>query len=87
MAEKVLIGTFEKFFGKVVNDCYFHFRTLGPTVGGSVFAWSLSHGRYIGFPFDVNLIFIMFALVFLASNVLTVFMPRTLEKQKKPQTS
>ena len=61
------------------------FRTLGPTVGGSVFAWSIAHGRHIGFPFDVNLIFIIFALVFLASSILSVFMPKSLENQKKPQ--
>lgn len=59
------------------------FRGLAPTVGGSLFAWSITSGVKIGFPFDVNLVFIIFGSVFLASNVLCSVTPQRLNHQHK----
>ncbi|KAI0208997.1 hypothetical protein LSAT2_006341 [Lamellibrachia satsuma] len=57
------------------------FRGLAPTVGGSIFAWSITSGVKIGFPFDVNLVFIIFGSVFLASNILCSLTPKRLNQQ------
>jgi len=58
-------------------------RAFAPLIGGSLFSWSLIHGRNIGFPFDVNLAFLFFGIVYLSCNVISVFLPLNLEKQKK----
>ncbi|XP_050408117.1 uncharacterized protein LOC126823364 [Patella vulgata] len=59
-------------------------RTLAPTVGGSLFAWSVGYGsQHIGAPFDVNLSFIFFGLVFMLSCLMCIFLPKSLNKQKK----
>ena len=54
---------------------------LAPTVGGSIFAWSIEHHR--PFPFDVNLIFIIFGAVYYVSNIVSAFIPSRLDKQCK----
>ena len=58
-------------------------RMLAPTLGGSIFAWSIEHGKHIGFPFDVNLIFLIFSAVYFISNTLNAFVPARLDKQRK----
>ncbi|KAK6190747.1 hypothetical protein SNE40_002543 [Patella caerulea] len=59
-------------------------RTLAPTVGGSLFAWSVGYGsQHIGAPFDVNLSFIFFGLVFMLSCLMCIFLPKSLNEQKK----
>ncbi len=65
--------------------CIYFSRTLAPTVGGSIFAWSITDGQRIGFPFDVNLIFIIFGAVFLVANIICAVMPERLNRQNKPQ--
>lgn len=52
---------------------------MAPTVGGSLFAWSLTAN--IGFPLDINLVFILFGFVFLMANILTVYIPERLNRQ------
>lgn len=50
---------------------------------GSVFASSLSPATLaIGFPFDYNLIFVLFGLVFLGTVVMATCLPSTINKQK-----
>ena len=50
---------------------------------GSVFAGSLSSATLsIGFPFDYNLIFVIFGLVFLFTVVMATCLPSTINKQK-----
>lgn len=57
---------------------------LAPTLGGSIFAWSITEGvDLVGFPFDLNLIFIIFGLAFYISNVLCALLPVSLDKQMK----
>ncbi len=62
---------------------FFLFRALAPILGGSSFAWSITSGAKIGFPFDVNLVFIMFGLVYLINNFISVAIPKSLQNQKK----
>ena len=50
---------------------------------GSVFAGSLSSATLaIGFPFNYNLIFVIFGLVFLSTVVMATCLPSTINKQK-----
>lgn len=59
-------------------------RAFAPTFGGSLFAWSISaDAASIGPPFDVNLAFFVFGLVFWFCAVLGVTIPNRLNKQKK----
>ncbi|XP_046557694.1 protein ZINC INDUCED FACILITATOR-LIKE 1-like [Haliotis rubra] len=59
-------------------------RTLAPTVGGSVYAWSISYGaEYLGPPFDHNLVFLIFGLVFAISIIQCLVLPESLNKQTK----
>ena len=58
---------------------FFLCRSLGPSVGGAIYAWSVSVGRNIGFPLDVNLVFIIFGFIYFMCNVLCAFMPRKVE--------
>ncbi|XP_067670679.1 uncharacterized protein [Haliotis asinina] len=59
-------------------------RTLAPTVGGSVYAWSISYGaEYLGPPFDHNLAFLIFGLVFAISLIQCLLLPESLNKQTK----
>ncbi|CAE1164475.1 unnamed protein product [Acanthosepion pharaonis] len=59
-------------------------RAFAPTFGGSLFAWSISaDAASIGSPFDVNLAFFVFGLVFWFCAVLGVTIPNRLNKQKK----
>ena len=51
------------------------FRALGPTVGGAIFAWSITIGQRFGFPLDVNLVFLMFGVVFFVGNVMCSLLP------------
>ncbi|XP_064612549.1 uncharacterized protein LOC135476450 [Liolophura sinensis] len=59
-------------------------RTMAPTIGGSVFAWSISYGTFhIGAPFDVYLSFLMFSVVFWLSTIYSIFTPECLNRQSK----
>ncbi|XP_071094091.1 uncharacterized protein [Haliotis cracherodii] len=59
-------------------------RTLAPTVGGSVYAWSISYGaEHLGPPFDHNLAFLIFGLVFSISVIECLMLPESLNKQTK----
>ncbi|XP_022344919.2 uncharacterized protein LOC111137655 [Crassostrea virginica] len=55
-------------------------RTLAPTIGGSVYAWSISND--LGPPFDVNLAFFMFGLLLWGTSVYSIFTPESLNKKK-----
>jgi len=58
-------------------------RSLAPTLGGGLYTWSLTKGKDMGFPFDVNLVFLMFGLCYFFASVLVAQMPRHLDKQTK----
>ncbi|VDI82976.1 Hypothetical predicted protein [Mytilus galloprovincialis] len=59
-------------------------RTLAPTVGGSVFAWSISYGaKHLGPPFDVSLSFFFMSLCCFITIVSAVTLPERLTRQKK----
>ena len=59
------------------------FRTIAPIFAGSVFAASLSPSMLaIGFPFNYNLIFVLFGVVFLSTVFLATCLPSSLNKQK-----
>ena len=58
-------------------------RTIAPIFAGSVFAASLSPATLaIGFPFNYNLIFVLFGGVFLSTAFLAMCVPASLNKQK-----
>lgn len=58
-------------------------RTVAPIFAGSVFAASLSPATLaIGFPFNYNLIFVLFGCVFLSTAFLATCLPASLNKQK-----
>lgn len=58
-------------------------RTVAPIFAGSVFAASLSPATLaIGFPFNYNLIFVLFGGVFLSTAFLATCLPASLNKQK-----
>ncbi|XP_062597869.1 uncharacterized protein LOC134259279 [Saccostrea cucullata] len=56
-------------------------RTLAPTIGGSVFAWSI--GNDLGAPFDVNISFFMFGFILWLTSVYSLFIPESLNRKKK----
>ncbi|XP_062585104.1 uncharacterized protein LOC134246757 [Saccostrea cucullata] len=56
-------------------------RTLAPTIGGSVFAWSI--GNDLGAPFDVNISFFMFEFILWLTSVYSLFIPESLNRKKK----
>ncbi|ESO95559.1 hypothetical protein LOTGIDRAFT_175151 [Lottia gigantea] len=56
-------------------------RTLAPTIGGSMFAWSVSNS--LGPPFDVNLAFVLMGLVLTFSGIFSIMLPKSLNKQRK----
>ncbi|XP_031560833.1 probable peptide/nitrate transporter At3g43790 [Actinia tenebrosa] len=58
------------------------FRAFAPSVGGSLFAWSISSGYKIGFPFNMNLAFIFFGFVYLVASTLSCFLSDSLNKPK-----
>ena len=59
------------------------FRTIAPIFAGSVFAASLSPSTLaIGFPFNYNLVFVLFGVVFLSTAFLAMCLPSSLNKQK-----
>lgn len=59
-------------------------RTLAPTVGGSIFAWSISYGaKHLGPPFDVSLSFFVMSLCTFITIVSAVTLPERLTQQKK----
>ncbi|XP_074642716.1 uncharacterized protein LOC141899965 isoform X2 [Tubulanus polymorphus] len=58
-------------------------RAFAPTVGGSLFAWSITKGRQFGYPFDVNCVFIMFSLVYMVSLIVVLSIPNRLNFQNK----
>ncbi|EDO39928.1 predicted protein [Nematostella vectensis] len=58
------------------------FRALAPSASGSLFAWSISEGYKLGFPFNVNLAFIFLGLIRLLSVVFCCFLSQDLNKQK-----
>ena len=59
------------------------FRTIAPIFAGSVFAGSLSSATLqIGFPFNYNLIFVIFGTVFLSTVVMATCLPSSINKQK-----
>ena len=72
----------------LVVDTHFCFalvlyRTVAPILSGSVFAGSLSSATLaIGFPFNYNLIFVLFGIVFLSTVVMATCLPSTINKQK-----
>jgi hypothetical protein len=56
---------------------------IAPIFAGSVFAASLSPTTLaIGFPFNYNLIFVLFGIVFLSTAFLATCLPTSLNKQK-----
>ena len=60
------------------------FRAIAPSVGGSLFAWSISKGKgHIGFLLDYHLVFYFISTVFLISLLLSVYLPSKLQKQKR----
>ncbi|XP_065841411.1 uncharacterized protein [Oscarella lobularis] len=59
-------------------------RMLAPSFGTSLFAWSIDEGAtQIGFPLDYHFAFYLFSLVYLASLLLSVNLPNSLQKQKR----
>ncbi|XP_065841582.1 uncharacterized protein [Oscarella lobularis] len=59
-------------------------RTFSPSVGGSLFAWSIGWGEgHLGFPFGHHLVFYFFSIVYLVALLLSVNLPSSLQKQKK----
>ena len=65
----------------ILSCLFFYFRTLAPTLGGSIYAWSIVHGVKIGFPFDMNLVFILFSFTYLISNIMCARLPESLNRQ------
>ena len=58
-------------------------RTIAPIFGGGLYSVSLTEkARAIGFPFDYNLIFIIFSVVYFAVIFMTACMPASLDHQK-----
>ena len=56
---------------------------MAPLFAGSVFAASLSPSALaIGFPFNYNLVFVIFGTVFLATVVISTCLPSSINKQK-----
>ncbi|XP_074642264.1 uncharacterized protein LOC141899713 isoform X2 [Tubulanus polymorphus] len=61
-------------------------RGLGPLFSGSMFAWSISSGVNLGYPFDVNFAFVMLSICFAICIFCDLFLPVSLDKQKKADT-
>lgn len=59
------------------------FRTLGPSFGGSLFAWSISHDY--PFPFNHYFVFFCFALIFLFAFDLARRLPLSLNEPLKAE--
>lgn len=57
------------------------FRTVGPSFGGSIFAWSLSHDY--AFPFNYALAFFCFAAIFAWSYHVSLSLPLSLNEPIK----
>ncbi|XP_062597374.1 uncharacterized protein LOC134258806 [Saccostrea cucullata] len=55
-------------------------RTLAPTIGGSIFAWSI--GNNLEAPFDVNLPFFIFGFILWLISIYSLFMPESLNRKK-----
>ncbi|XP_065840287.1 uncharacterized protein [Oscarella lobularis] len=59
-------------------------RAVAPSVGASLFAWSISEGKgHVGFLLDYHLVFYFISTVFLISLLLSVYLPSKLQKQKR----
>ncbi|XP_065839738.1 uncharacterized protein [Oscarella lobularis] len=59
-------------------------RSVAPSVGGSLFAWSIRGGKgHIEFLLDYHLVFYFISTVFLISLLLSVYLPSKLQKQKR----
>ena len=57
-------------------------RTVAPIFGGGLYSVSLTEkARAIGFPFDYNLIFIIFSVVYFAVLFMTACTPTSLDHQ------
>ncbi|KAL0485997.1 hypothetical protein AKO1_012250 [Acrasis kona] len=56
-------------------------RMLTPVIAGPLFAWTV--GNQLVFPLDVHLAFIIMSTLTTTCIIITLFMPRTLNEQKK----
>ncbi|XP_074642262.1 uncharacterized protein LOC141899712 isoform X2 [Tubulanus polymorphus] len=52
-------------------------RGIGPLFSGSMFAWSISSGVNLGYPFDVNFAFVMLSICFAICIFCDLFLPFT----------
>ena len=59
----------------------FHYRSVAPIVGGGGFAWSITNG--LNYPLDLNFTFTVFSVVAMLSACVNVFLPDSLNRQKK----
>lgn len=57
------------------------FRTVGPSFGGSIFAWSLAHD--LPFPFNRCLAFLCFIVIFVWSYRVSLRLPASLNEPIK----
>lgn len=55
-------------------------RAVGPTVGGSVFAWSV--GQHGIFPLDYHLAFVSTGAILTATLVVSILLPNTINERK-----
>lgn len=60
---------------------FFISRAIAPLACGSIYAWSIVQDY--GYPIDVNLMFIIFGLVYMAAVIFNLFIPERLNKQRK----
>lgn len=54
-------------------------QTLAPLVTAPMFAWSLTTGTSIGFPFDVWLLFLIYAICVSINAVLGSQLPNSID--------
>lgn len=58
-------------------------RTCSPMFSGSIFAWSITVGVKIGFPFNEHLAFLSLGLILLFVLVLSTFIPDRVNRQRE----
>ncbi len=56
-------------------------RAIGPSLCGSIFAWSIAELR--PFPLDTHLVFFFLMLLFFGTSWLASLLPETINKQKE----
>lgn len=55
-------------------------RTIGPSIGANIFAWSINNG--LGWPLDFHFIFYILTFIGSFTSVLTLTLPSTIDKKK-----